>query len=339
MGRGGAPGAGPGCPPAPTAFFSPGRPIDRSMTTVSTSGGVEPSGIAPRSPAGRAVCDTPMDALRGRAAATRPRGRGGPGGLGSGRRGNRRCSETGILPATITAHPPVSHKVFHRRGRPAAKAPESGSRFFFFFRAIACVRIISAKGARGRGVTPSPSPGRPSRPTAFFSLAGHFDRSHGMGGGTKPGLDYESIWHTCMARRRTDFKQESWQTATDAICQPKCDGAPNGTRTRVPALKGRCPRPLDDGDVSARLPSIAASSRPAVAGRATDGAPNGTRTRVPALKGRCPRPLDDGDVSARLPSIAASSRPAVAGRATSPGRWTGRRPRRRRARQAARRPS
>ncbi len=25
--------------------------------------------------------------------------------------------------------------------------------------------------------------------------------------------------------------------------------APNGVRTRVTAVKGRCPRPLDDGDV------------------------------------------------------------------------------------------
>jgi hypothetical protein len=26
-------------------------------------------------------------------------------------------------------------------------------------------------------------------------------------------------------------------------------GVPNGIRTRVVAVKGRCPRPLDDGDV------------------------------------------------------------------------------------------
>ncbi len=27
------------------------------------------------------------------------------------------------------------------------------------------------------------------------------------------------------------------------------NGAPNGIRTRVAALKGQCPRPLDDGDI------------------------------------------------------------------------------------------
>ncbi len=33
--------------------------------------------------------------------------------------------------------------------------------------------------------------------------------------------------------------------------KPKKNGAPNGTRTRVAALKGRSPRPLDDGDTKA----------------------------------------------------------------------------------------
>ena len=92
-----------------------------------------------------------------------PRGRAAAevrGGLGSGRRGNRRCSETGILPATITAHPPVSHKVFHRRGRPAAKAPDSGPGPFSFYRATAYVRRSAPRKRRtpDRGLHPPRSP-------------------------------------------------------------------------------------------------------------------------------------------------------------------------------------
>jgi hypothetical protein len=34
------------------------------------------------------------------------------------------------------------------------------------------------------------------------------------------------------------------------------DGVPSGIRTRVAAVKGQCPRPLDDGDVTAEaMPS------------------------------------------------------------------------------------
>ena len=40
--------------------------------------------------------------------------------------------------------------------------------------------------------------------------------------------------------------------------------APNGIRTRVTAVKGRCPRPLDDGDVRgwAILPAFIRSTKP-----------------------------------------------------------------------------
>ena len=60
------------------------------------------------------------------------------------------------------------------------------------------------------------------------------------------------------------------------------DGVPKGIRTPVVAVRGRCPRPLDDGDLGRKL-------------AAGDGVPKGIRTPVAAVKGQCPRPLDDGD--------------------------------------------
>ncbi len=66
------------------------------------------------------------------------------------------------------------------------------------------------------------------------------------------------------------------------------DGVPTGIRTPVIAVKGRCPRPLDDGDADAE-----------VAFRFC-GVPTGIRTPVIAVKGRCPRPLDDGDADAEV---------------------------------------
>ena len=60
-------------------------------------------------------------------------------------------------------------------------------------------------------------------------------------------------------------------------------GVPTGIRTPVTAVKGRCPRPLDDRDLFEADLKI--------------GVPTGIRTPVTAVKGRCPRPLDDRDVS------------------------------------------
>jgi hypothetical protein len=64
-------------------------------------------------------------------------------------------------------------------------------------------------------------------------------------------------------------------------------GVPNEIRTRVTAVKGRCPRPLDDRDVESETEQSLGKS----------GVPNEIRTRVTAVKGRCPRPLDDRDVT------------------------------------------
>ncbi len=40
-----------------------------------------------------------------------------------------------------------------------------------------------------------------------------------------------------------------WANFNSLIARQLMNRAPNGIRTRVTAVKGRCPRPLDDGDV------------------------------------------------------------------------------------------
>src|SRR5258708_37856829 len=58
-----------------------------------------------------------------------------------------------------------------------------------------------------------------------------------------------------------------------ASINPK--GAPNGSRTRVGAVKGRCPGPLDDGDEHRRAPRRAAD------GTTKQRASKGISTRAP----------------------------------------------------------
>ena len=91
-------------------------------------------------------------------------------------------------------------------------------------------------------------------------------------------------------------------------------GIPKGIRTPVTAVKGRCPRPLDDGDVSgaAHFTAISLKVNNLITFKdlahllscplktpyyQSNGIPKGIRTPVTAVKGRCPRPLDDGDIS------------------------------------------
>src|SRR5438128_12321636 len=69
---------------------------------------------------------------------------------------------------------------------------------------------------------------------------------------------------------------------SEALVKAESNGDPNGIRTRVTAVKGRCPRPLDDRVT--KPPNI-----PFVSGKATS--PRFSATEVPAGRsaGRCGR--------------------------------------------------
>ncbi len=53
-------------------------------------------------------------------------------------------------------------------------------------------------------------------------------------------------------RRHFDAAQSEGKTG-DELLLLVLNGVPNGIRTRVAAVKGRCPRPLDDGGAHLRL--------------------------------------------------------------------------------------
>ncbi len=59
-------------------------------------------------------------------------------------------------------------------------------------------------------------------------------------------LRYRALIKTChISGSYVTFKAVTTFTSVLLVVR-----APNGIRTRVTAVKGRCPRPLDDGDVS-----------------------------------------------------------------------------------------
>ncbi len=51
---------------------------------------------------------------------------------------------------------------------------------------------------------------------------------------------------TCVATIRRARQNDSWENGHASSRSPR-ENDPDGTRTRVAAVKGRCPRPLDDG--------------------------------------------------------------------------------------------
>ncbi len=89
------------------------------------------------------------------------------------------------------------------------------------------------------------------------------------------------------------------------------NGTPKGIRTPVTAVKGRCPRPLDDGSTKTLVFfSLYYKKR--------DGTPKGIRTPVTAVKGRCPRPLDDGSTKTLYSLVSITKKEMVLPRGFEP---------------------
>ena len=94
---------------------------------------------------------------------------------------------------------------------------------------------------------------------------------------------------TASERNEPQEQQEAEENPKNAENFISC-GDPDGTRTRVLALRGLCPRPLDDRATLFPLPRRTACR--------VFGDPDGTRTRVAALKGPCPNRWTTGPQAA-----------------------------------------
>ena len=91
---------------------------------------------------------------------------------------------------------------------------------------------------------------------------GELGRSSGVGSSRASGKS-----QTALERRVADRRSGSrlvsrglWESS-ERWCEKVQNGAPNGTRTRVSALRGPCPRPLDDGGVDGAPVELEAERR------------------------------------------------------------------------------
>src|SRR5438309_3505871 len=65
-------------------------------------------------------------------------------------------------------------------------------------------------------------------------------------------------WTAHMSAHRSERGNRCHERATSGCCK---DGVPTGIRTPVTAVKGRCPRPLDDGDCGGCVQSVGGGNR------------------------------------------------------------------------------
>ena len=63
-------------------------------------------------------------------------------------------------------------------------------------------------------------------------------------------------WNASGSVQANQGKADSTQEESEIALTAELAGAPNGIRTRAAALKGRCPRPLDDGGFDGAPPSL-----------------------------------------------------------------------------------